>query len=147
MRPRAFQALGDLLSGRVERCLTQDLGPYAGVRALCLHAAGRNQEAGRIADSLGAVFTARPAGDSTYSPVLIARSLAQYYAWIGDAEQSLAWLERAYAISPVGEDFTVIASGIYDKVRDDPRFKAGLQRLHVQIYDRVRSARNAAESK
>jgi TolB-like protein/tetratricopeptide (TPR) repeat protein len=147
MRPRAFQALGDLLSGRVERCVTQDLGPYGGVRALCLHAAGRNQEAGRIADSLGAVFTARAAGDSTYSPVLIARSLAQYYAWIGDWEQSLAWLERAYAISPVGEDFTVIASGIYDKVRDDPRFKAGLQRLHVQIYDRVRSARNAPESK
>jgi hypothetical protein len=60
-------------------------------------------------------------------------------------EGSLAWLERAFALSPVGEDFIVIASAIYDRVRSDPRFQAGLQRLHVQIYDRVRSARRAAE--
>jgi hypothetical protein len=52
-------------------------------------------------------------------------------------------LERAYAISPEGEDFTVIASGLYDKVRNDPRFKAGLPRVRTQIYDRVRRARLA----
>jgi serine/threonine protein kinase/tetratricopeptide (TPR) repeat protein len=145
MRPRAFQALGDLLSGHPERCLTQELGPYVGVRALCLYSTGNVREAALLADSLGAAFTAMAAGNSTYSPVLVARSLAQYYAWIGDVEESLAWLERAYALSPVGEDFIVIASAIYDRVRADPRFQAGLQRLHVQIYDRVRSARRAAE--
>ena len=144
-RPRAFQALGDLLSGHAERCLTQDLGPYAGVRALCLHAEGKFREAARLADSLGAAFSARAAGESSFSPVLVARSLAQYHAWIGNVDESLAWLERAYAISPVGEDFVMIASPIYDKVRADPRFQAGLERLYSQIYDRVRSARRAAE--
>ena len=145
-RPRAFLAIGNVLSGHAERCMTGELGPYAGVRALCLHAGGRVQEAARLADSLGAAFTAGATGGS-FSPVLLARSLAQYYGWIGDAEQSLAWLERAFALSPVGEDFIVIDSGIYDRVRVDPRFQAGLQRLHVQIYDRVRNARRAAGSR
>jgi tetratricopeptide (TPR) repeat protein len=147
MRPRAFQALGDLLSGTPERCLAQELGPYAGVRAMCLHSAGKAGEAVRLTDSLGAAFSGMATGDSSYSPVLIARSLAQYYAWIGEAEQSLAWLERAYALSPVGEDFSMIASAIYDRVRADPRFQAGLQRLKVQIYDRVQSARRNAEGR
>jgi hypothetical protein len=91
--------------------------------------------------SLRAGFTAGTVGDSNFSPVLAARGLAEYYAWTGNAEQSLAWLERAYAISPVGEDLRVIASGAYDKVRNDPRFQAGLQRARTQIYDRVRRAR------
>ena len=147
MRPRAFQALGDLLSGNAHRCLAQELGPFAGVRALCLHSGGKVREAALLADSLGAAFTAGTAGTSTYSPVLVARTLAQYYAWTGDAEQSLAWLERAYALSPVGEDFTIVASAIYDRVRADPRFDAGLQRLYGQVYDRVRSSRRAAASK
>jgi tetratricopeptide (TPR) repeat protein len=147
MRPRAFQALGNLLSGHSERCLSQELGPNVGVRALCLHSAGKVREAALLADSLRASFNASPAGESASSPVLVARSLAQYYAWIGDVEESLSWLERAFALSPVGEDFIVIASAIYDKVRPDPRFQAGLQRLYVQIYERVRSARRAAERK
>ena len=141
MRPRAFRALGALLSGNPDRCATLSLGPYVGVRAMCLYSLGRVREAAQIADSLGAAFTAGTVGDSIYSPVLGARGLAEYYAWTGNAEASLAWLERAYALSPVGEDYPVIASGLYDKVRNDPRFKAGLQRARIQIYDRVRRAR------
>lgn len=137
-------ALSDLLSGHAERCATQSLGPYVGVRAICLHSLGRLREAARIADSLRAAFTAGTVGDSTFSPVLAARGLAEYYAWTGHAEGSLAWLERAYALSPEGEEFRVIASGLYDKVRNDPRFKAGLQRIYSQIYDRVRRARLGA---
>ena len=40
-------------------------------------------------------------------------------------------------LSPVRGEFHFIASGIYDKVRNDPRFKTGLQRARSQIYDRV----------
>lgn len=108
---------------------------------MCLYSLGRVREAVQIADLLGAAFTAGTVGDSIYSPVLGARGLAEYYAWTGNAEASLAWLERAYALSPVGEDYPVIASGLYDKVRNDPRFKAGLQRARIQIYDRARRAR------
>src|SRR5207247_959619 len=77
--PRALQALGDLLSGKRERCATLSLGPNVGVRAMCLHSLGRVREAAQIADSLRAAFTAGTVGD--YSPVLAARGLAEYYAW------------------------------------------------------------------
>jgi len=140
-RVRALRALGALLSGNAARCVTQSLGPYVGVRAMCLHSLGRLREAARIADSLRAVFTAGTAGDSIFSPVLAARGLADYYAWTGNAEQALAWLQRAYALSPEAGEFHVIASGLYDKVRSDPRFTAGLQRVRTQILDRVRRAR------
>jgi TolB-like protein/Tfp pilus assembly protein PilF len=141
MRAGELQALGHLLSGKADRCAALSLGPYVGVRAMCLHSLGRRREAAQIADSLRASFKARTVDDSSFSPVLAARGLAEYYAWIGNAEESLAWLERAYVISPVGEDFGAIASGLYDKVRNDPRFKAGLQRARTQVYDRVRRAR------
>jgi len=147
MPARHLQALGDLLSGHAERCATLSLGPYVGVRALCLYSLGRVREAALIADSLRAAFTAGTVGDSLFSPVIAARGLAEYSAWTGNAEESLAWLERAYAVSPGGEDFQVIASGIYDQVRNDPRFKAGLQRARTQIYDRVQRARLGVELK
>ena len=138
--PRAFQGVADLLSGNPTRCATLSLGPYVGVRAMCLHSLGRVQEAARIVDSLHAAFTERTAGDSIFSPVLVARALAEYYAWTGDAHESLAWLERAYDLSPDGELSTMVASGIYDNVRKDPQFRSGVERLHAQIYDRVRRA-------
>ena len=69
----------------------------------------------------------------------------QYYAWTGNASASLEWLERAYAISPEGDDFTLRTSGLYDKVREDPRFKAGRTRLQAQVLDRVRRARARAQ--
>jgi tetratricopeptide (TPR) repeat protein len=140
MRARQLQSLADLLSGNASRCSTIELGPYVAVRAMCLHALGRVPEATRIADSLRAAIAAGAAGDSIYSPLTTARGLAEYYAWIGDVDQSLAWLERAFAISPEGEDYRVIASGVYDKVRNQ-RFQSGMDRIRAQIYDRVQRAR------
>jgi serine/threonine-protein kinase len=145
-RVSALQGLGNLLSGRPDRCAALPLGPYVGVRALCLHSLGRVREASQIADSLRARFTAGTRGDSVVNPVLAAWGLADYYAWTGNAEESLAWLERAYGISPLGED-PLIASGLYDKVLDDPRFKSGLQRLRAQVWDRVQQARVEAGRK
>jgi TolB-like protein/Tfp pilus assembly protein PilF len=140
MEARGYQAVGDLLSGNAARCATLSLGPPgASLRAMCLHSLGRLREAAQIADSLGTAFTAGTAGDSIYSPVTTARGLAAYYAWTGNAEVSLAWFERSYAPLPGG--VLSITSGIYDKVRNDPRFQAGLQRARTQSYERVQRAR------
>ncbi len=146
VRARDQQAMNYLLSGNARRCVTLQLGPYQAVRALCLHSLERGPEASQIADSLQAAFTAAKDGDSTSSPVIAARGLAQYYAWTGNAGESIAWLERAFAISPEGEDFAALASGLYDKVRDDPRFKTGLQRARARVYDRVQRARLEARA-
>jgi eukaryotic-like serine/threonine-protein kinase len=142
VRARELEGLGDLLLGNAGHCASLGLGRYAGVRAMCLYSLGRKDEARRIADSLGAAFRGSDAGDSTVSPVVAARGLAEYAAWIGDASGSLTWLQRAYALSPVGEDFRAIASGLYDQVRKDPRFEAGLQQAQARIYDRVQFARH-----
>jgi serine/threonine-protein kinase len=144
VRARTYEAMAELLAGQADRCLRHDLGPYIVMRALCLHSLGRAQEAVRIVDSVSAAFLAGTAGDTMFSPGLAAQGLAEYYAWTGDASQSLAWLERTYAISPVGEDQRILDSGLYDKVMNDPRFQAGLQRIHSQIYDRVRRAQAAS---
>jgi tetratricopeptide (TPR) repeat protein len=141
IKAREQQAVAALLSGNVHRCVMLSLGPYVGVRAMCLHSLGEVREAAQIADSLRAAFSRGTVADSNFRPVIAARGLAEYYAWTGNAGESLAWLERAYAISPEGEDFTLIASGIYDKIQNDPRFKAGLQRVHTEVYERVQRAR------
>ena len=145
IRARELLAVADLLSGHADRCATPSLGPYVGVRAMCLHSLGRLREAAQIADSLRAAFTAGTAGDSLFGSVLAARGLAEYYGWTGNAEESIAWLERAYVLSPTGEYFQSIASGLYDKVRNDPRFQAGLQRARTEIYDRVQRARRRSD--
>ena len=141
VRARELQGLADLLLNEFERCVALDLGPNSGARAMCRYSLGRVREAEQDVDSLRASFMSPAPGDPGFSRVLPARALARYYAWSGNAEQSLAWLERVYAISPEGEDLVIIASGVYDKVRNDPRFQAGLQRIRAQIWERARRDR------
>ena len=141
VRAQELQGLGDLLLKEFRRCLALALGANSGARAMCLHSLGRVREAEAAAGALRAAFAAKPSPDAAAGRVGPAQSLARYYAWTGNAEQSLAWLERAYAISPEGEDLVIIASAVYDKVRDDPGFKAGLQRIRTRIYDRIQRAR------
>src|SRR2546428_657830 len=124
--PRRYQALGDLLSGKPDRCALASLGAYVGVRAMCLHSLGRVRKATQFAASLGAGSKAGPPGDSGFGPGFVPRGRAEYSQCTESASGSLAWLERAYAISPEGEDWRIIASALYDKVRNDPRFTAGL---------------------
>jgi serine/threonine-protein kinase len=147
VRVRTFQALGSLLLGSPMRCAALSLGPYVAVRAMCLYSLGRVQDASHVADSLATAFTTASGGQASFSPVTAAQGLAEYYAWIGNVDESLAWLERAYAISPMGEDFMIIQSGVYDKVRDDVRFKSAIERIHMMIYERVRRARASVEHK
>jgi TolB-like protein/tetratricopeptide (TPR) repeat protein len=141
MRGLKIQAMGELLSGHADRCAALTLGPYLGLRAMCLTALGKPREAAQLVDSLRAAVAAGTAGDSIYSAVLAVQGLAGYYAWTGNPGESLAWLERAYALSPLGEEHWTFSSAIYDKVRDDPSFKAGFKRIQEQVYDRVQRAR------
>jgi hypothetical protein len=143
---RYYQVLSALVSGTADRCAMLSLGLDIGVRAMCLNALRRFPDAARMADSLRAIFTRGKASDSI-TPGRAARRLAEYYAWSGNAPESLAWLERAYGLSPTGELFEIIDSGLYDKVRNDPRFQAGLQRIRTRIYQRTQRARRGAELK
>jgi tetratricopeptide (TPR) repeat protein len=135
--PRYHLALAQLLRGQPQQCLEGSVGPFAGVRALCLQSLGRTRDASTIIDSLRSLAEHGRQPDSGHSAVIPMRSLATYYAWVGDVPQTLVWLQRAYALSPEGEDFRVIDSGVYDRVRTDPRFQAGLEQLRREMYEHL----------
>ena len=141
MFARAQQAIGRLLTGHADRCIALELGPYVGIRAMCLHSLGRVQEAAQLVDSLRDAISRGTAVDSTFGPAISLRTLAEYFAWTGSAEESVAWIERTFAASPLGEDFRLGASGIYDKVRADPRFQPSLERARIRAHERVERAR------
>jgi len=114
-----FEGLALLLLGRPGECVALDLGSQSHVKAMCLEALGRHGEAAAIVDSLAAAV--RAGGASWAAP----EGLGMYYAWVGDVDESLHWYEAApRVVWP-----RMLRSGLFDRVRDDVRFRAGIARL------------------
>ncbi len=131
LAPRIVRALTLVLLERPTECLDLDLGSYDAVRAICLAASGREDEAERV---IAGVL-------STSGPRNAVLHVASFHAFKGDAARSLEALSRAYDDSPHGLDYRVVASGIFDPVRDDPLFRDGLIRLQQAVWGRVQQAR------
>jgi eukaryotic-like serine/threonine-protein kinase len=125
-----FEALALLLLGRPGECLALDLESQLPLKAMCLAALGRQREAGGIVDSLEA---AARAGRATWATP---EGLAMYYAWIGDAAASLVWLDRAVRVPAP----RLLRTGVFDRVRDDARFRAGIARLTERNRARLQAA-------
>ncbi len=130
--PVVLQAYALLLRGEPARCATLELGPWAAVRAMCLGAIGRSAEAKALSDSLSERLRA-----GEYRLTHQYADMAAYYAWQGDVDHALEWLDRSAHITPT-VNFWQIESGLFDRVRNDPRFNAGLNRL--DDYSRARVA-------
>src|SRR5437763_1837607 len=114
-----FEGLALLLLGRPGECLTLDLGGQQPLKAMCLEALGRHREAAAVVDSLAAAVRA---GSATWA---VPEGLGMYYAWLGDVEGSLQWYGAAYrAVQP-----RFLRSGLFDRVRNNARFQAGIERL------------------
>lgn len=136
-RARQVEALAMLLQDRGALCITMELAPYAGVKAMRLRAAGRDTESRVMVDSLRAVAALDGETDAVYSDVVPAQELATYYAWIGNAEESLKYLRLAFRRSPVGFDQRIVQSGVFDRVRETPGFSEELSRLQDAAWPRV----------
>ncbi len=80
---------------------------------------GRTEEARHAIQELARTSKGEP---------LQARVFAWSYAGLGDREQTLAWLEKAYA-EHSGELVTLKVSPAYDFLRTDPRFQQLLERV------------------
>jgi eukaryotic-like serine/threonine-protein kinase len=130
-----LESYAQLLSGQATRCAERDPGPWVAVRAMCLHQLGRPTEAAALADSLG-----RELDQERYQFLHQYADLAAYYAWRGDAAQSVHWLERAVAHSPMLHRWQ-LASGLFDKVRRTAAFEAGFARARVLAEERLRARR------
>ena len=130
-----LQSYAELLSGQAARCAERDPGPWVAVRAMCLYQLGRAAEAASLADSLG-----RELDQERYQFLHQYADLAAYYAWRGDAERSVHWLERAVAHSPMLHRWQ-LESGLFDKVRRTPAFEAGFARARQLAEERLRARR------
>jgi serine/threonine-protein kinase len=128
----AIEAAALLAQGQADRCLALDLGAFPELRAMCLAAAGRRDEAAGLADSVSTAYAA-----GKYGSVFQLGLLAAYYGTMGDTRRAVEWLERGYAVSPNPIEFRVLDSALFDRAREDPEFRAALARLHRQVYLRV----------
>ncbi len=132
-----FEGLALLLLGRPGECLALDLDGQQPLKAMCLEALGRHREAAAIVDSLAAAVRA---GRAAWAAP---EGLGMYYAWLGDVEGSLQWYGAAYrAVQP-----RFLRSGLFDRVRNDTRFQAGIARLTVRNRARLAQAIVRARSR
>jgi TolB-like protein len=134
---RAAKALSLLMLGRADLCVELDLGPFEGLRALCLYEQGGVVEASALIDSLSSMVVSGTFPDSIYGLANPAAAVATYYAWTGDASASLAWFERSVALAPTTVLFWSVRSSVFDKVRSDADFSAGIEHLRNDVWTRV----------
>lgn len=140
----AWWARALILGGRGAECADMDPGPHAGLKAVCLKAAGRSREAAAIVDSLLRTDASGTLADSTHSDVLRLEDLATYYAYVGDVRQAAAWTERAFARAPNGITVELLESALFDSVRTDRGFQNVLERARRRAEERLQSARETA---
>jgi hypothetical protein len=101
---------------------------------MCLYRAGRREEAREMIDSLeGQLRTGNFTNAHQYS------DLAAYYAWTGDVDRSLVWFQRSVEVTPVIA-YWQIDSGLFDRVRQNPKFVQGLARLGAEARTRAAAA-------
>jgi serine/threonine-protein kinase len=130
-----LQAYALLLKGDPARCVGLEVGPWVAVKAMCLHSVGRTGEAKALSDSLAADLL-----QGRYANVHQYADLAAYYAWLGDVDRSVEWLGRAVRLTPV-INYWQIDCGLFDRVRDDSRFRAALARFRDDIRARLAQER------
>jgi serine/threonine protein kinase/tetratricopeptide (TPR) repeat protein len=124
-----------LLDGDARACAELPLRPWLATKAICLHETGRTEEAQTLADSLERLLTG-----GEYAIVPQFSALAGYRAWLGDPVGAVAWLQRSADISPMVH-FWHLESGLFDRVRRDSVFLAGLAQIERGIRTRVADAR------
>jgi len=137
MLPRGIQARALLLSGRAEECLEMELGPHDGIRAMCLHAVGRRDEAMEIVDSLRVAVRSGENPFPGFTAVIQSGDLAAYFAWTGEPERALPWIHRAYALSPSGIDPRVLESGLFEEMLLDRVYRREVEEIRSRIWPRV----------
>ena len=141
--PKVYEAVALLLLDRPEDCVMLDLGPRTAIDAMCLHSLGRVEEASAAIRALTADLEGGEEDELLTGRAAVLADLGTYYAWIGDADASLEWIERAFEFSPSALDWRWYRLPLFDKVREDPKFQTRLQRLRETAWSRVREHRDA----
>jgi TolB-like protein len=139
IRGRVLEARSMLLSGRAVECANMILGPHRVLRATCLIANGQNVEAEKILNRVLEDIRNGEANSSGYTEVTTYEDLAVHYAQLGNPEMSLSWVVRAYSVSPTGIEPRLLNSALFETVRDDKNFRASVEAIQNNLYDRVQN--------
>jgi eukaryotic-like serine/threonine-protein kinase len=123
--------------GRANECASMTLARYPGIRAMCLHAAGREAEARRLADSTAANATQAVRRGGPFSQILLGDNLAFYYAFIGDVDLALHWTKVAGTLTTATPTSLFYRSPAFDPVRNDSRFVTGIEKINAETWRRV----------
>jgi len=137
--PRFLQALAHLLARRLDDCLNVLGNAFPGVRAMCQHSQGDEAAAIQVVDSLRSTVGSG-SEPQNHEEMVLYRDISMFYAWIGNADESLSWLERAFSWSHNAIQFEVMNSGVFDRVSEDPTFQAGLEGMRERIRERLLQA-------
>jgi TolB-like protein len=133
---RYLEALAHLLARKLDDCLNVLGDRYPGVGAMCQYSQGDEAAALQVIDSLKNTVSSTSVPQS-HSEMLSYRELAMFYAWVGNVDETLEWLERAFAWSPYAVQFEIMRSGVFDRVNEDPGFQSGLERIQAQARQRL----------
>jgi hypothetical protein len=106
------------------------------VRAVCLHALGREADARALVDSIARALETGT-HDSLFTDVIPVADLAIYHAFAGDLQAALNWIERAYELSPRGIDHRVLESPLFDNVRGIREGRERLAEITGAVWGRV----------
>ena len=75
-----------------------------------------------------------------HEEMLSYRAIAMFYAWVGEVDQTLDWLERGFTWSHNAVEFRIMDSAIFDEVREDSSFRSGLERIRTRMRERLLEA-------
>ena len=136
---RYLEALAHLLARKLDDCLNILGDRYPGVRAMCQYSQGDEAAALQVIDSLKNTVSSTSVPQN-HSEMLSYREIAMFYAWVGNVDETLEWLERAFAWSPYAVQFEIMRSGVFDRVNEDSSFQAEVERIQAQIKERLLQA-------
>ena len=136
---RFIQAISYLLAGRLDDCINVLGESFLGVRAMCQYSRGDTDGAIGIVESLKTTVV-QAFEPQSHAEMLSYREIAMFYAWIGDVDAALDWIERGFAWSPNAVQIEYMNSEIFDKVRQDRGFQDGLERIRIRMRERLLQA-------
>ncbi len=137
MMARSLEARGLLLSGQALECANRPHGPHAALLATCLWEAGNRERALELVDSVQAEVAAGTTDTEYFTEVVRLEDLALFYTWIGDADEALHWVERAYDACPAGLETRLFESALMEPLRNDDDFMAAVERLRARRWSRI----------
>ena len=136
---RYLEALAHLLARKLDDCLNVLGDSYPGVRAMCQYSQGDEAAALQVIDSLKNTVSSTSVPQN-HSEMLSYREIAMFYAWVGNVDETLEWLEKAFAWSPYAVQFEIMRSGVFDRVNEDSSFQVEVERIQAQIKERLLQA-------